>query len=325
MKFSSVDKIINDNAFLKINDLYGNSNLFLKIEGMNAGGSIKMKTAIALISDALKNKSLKNKGRIIESSSGNLGLALSVIAASKGLHFTCVVDKNTSNQNIKMMRALGAQVVIIEQKDEQGGYLGNRLAYIKSAIKRDPELIWLNQYQNEANPNIHAEMTARSILNEFEKIDYLFIGAGTTGTLMGCTRVFRRDSPETKIIAVDSVGSVTFGTAGSSRYLPGLGSSVLPHFFNKDHIDLMIQIPEAEAVASCREVARRFGYLGGASTGTVLAAFKRLQPEIAQDAVVVAISPDMGAGYIDTVYNDTWCDTHFGNGWRKDAEGVDYA
>ncbi|MBC8951272.1 2,3-diaminopropionate biosynthesis protein SbnA [Xenorhabdus sp. TS4] len=323
MQFSSVDKIVNDNIFIKLNKFCSHTDLFVKVEGLNAGGSIKMKTAIALISDAIANKGLDKTKRFIESSSGNLGLSLSIIAASKGLHFTCVVDKNTSLQNIKMMRALGTDIVLIEKKDEQGGYLGNRLAYIRSAIKQDPDLIWLNQYQNMANPTVHSEMTAKSILTEFGKVDYLFIGAGTTGTLMGCANFFRRCSPKTQLIAVDSIGSITFGTPGSPRYLPGLGSSVQPHFFDKSRVDMLIQIPEAETVANCRDAARRFGYLAGASTGTVLAAVKRLQPDIPKDAIVVAISPDMGSNYIDTVYNDEWCDLTFGTRWKMPEKHVD--
>ncbi|KYN62871.1 2,3-diaminopropionate biosynthesis protein SbnA [Pantoea agglomerans] len=329
MQLESVDKIINDNIFLKFKGFTCDIDVFVKVEGMNAGGSIKMKTAKALINDAIEEKGLLKSKRFIESSSGNLGLSLSIIAAAKGLHFTCVVDKNTSTQNVKMMRALGTEVIIIEHKDAQGGYLGNRLAYIHSAIEKDPALIWLNQYQNMANPAVHAEMTAKSILAEFGKVDYLFIGAGTTGTLMGCARFFRRYSPETTLIAVDSIGSITFGTPGSIRHLPGLGSSVQPHFFDESQIDLLIQIPEAETVATCRDIARRFGYLGGASTGTVLAAVKRLHMDIARDANVVAISPDMGSGYVDTVYNDEWCYRTFGDSWEiqeknNNMEGIGY-
>nr|AFJ97208.1 cysteine syntase [Pantoea agglomerans] len=329
MQLESVDKIINDNIFVKFKGFTCDIDVFVKVEGMNAGGSIKMKTAKALINDAIEEKGLLKSKRFIESSSGNLGLSLSIIAAAKGLHFTCVVDKNTSTQNVKMMRALETEVIIIEHKDAQGGYLGNRLAYIHSAIEKDPALIWLNQYQNMANPAVHAEMTAKSILAEFGKVDYLFIGAGTTGTLMGCARFFRRYSPETTLIAVDSIGSITFGTPGSIRHLPGLGSSVQPHFFDESQIDLLIQIPEAETVATCRDIARRFGYLGGASTGTVLAAVKRLHMDIARDANVVAISPDMGSGYVDTVYNDEWCYRTFGGSWEiqeksNNMEGIGY-
>ncbi|WP_047249845.1 2,3-diaminopropionate biosynthesis protein SbnA [Chromobacterium subtsugae] len=320
MRYDSIEQAVSDDIFLRLEQFSPSGDVHLKIEGFNPGGSIKIKTAMALIRDAEERGQLAARKKIIESSSGNLGLALSQIAAARGYDFVCVVDKNTSAQNIGMMRALGTTVVVIEQRDEHNGYLGNRLAYIRQAIARDPERIWLNQYQNPANPAVHADMTARAILNEFGSVDYLFVGAGTTGTLMGCAAFFRGHSPQTRLIAVDSVGSVTFGTPGQARYLPGLGSSVQPHFFDAAAVDRLIQIPEAETIAACRDVALRYGYLGGASTGTVLAAVRRLHAELPTDAVVVAISPDLGNGYLDTVYDDDWCDQRFGPAWRQASQ-----
>ena len=211
MKYDSIEHIISDDTFLTLHDFAPGHHIYLKMEGFNPGGSIKIKTAMALIRDAEERRQLRERKRIIESSSGNLGLSISVIAAARGYRFTCVVDKNTSRQNIELMRALGTEVIVIDRRDEQGGFLGSRLAYIREAIELDPELIWLNQYQNPANPAIHAEMTARSIVREFGRVDYLFVGAGTTGTLMGCVDFFRRHAPNTRLVAVDSVGSVTFG------------------------------------------------------------------------------------------------------------------
>ncbi|MCY1448126.1 putative siderophore biosynthesis protein SbnA [compost metagenome] len=133
---------------------------------------------------------------------------------------------------------------------------------------------------------------------------------------MGCTDFFRRNSPSTKLIAVDSVGSVTFGTLGQRRYLPGLGASVMPHFFNSTELHQLVQIPESKTVAACRDAALRYGIFCGASTGTVLAAVKRLSPELPSDASIVAISPDLGSAYCDTIYSDEWCDRTFGCAWR---------
>lgn len=317
MKFDSIDQIINDRIFLLLDQFTPGKKLYLKMEGFNPGGSIKIKTAMALMRSAEEHSNLREKKRFIESSSGNLGLSLSMIAAARGYRFTCVVDSNTSAQCIGMMRALGANVVVIDRRDEQGGYLGNRLAYIRDALNHDPGLIWLNQYQNPANPAVHVEMTAQAIFDEFDHIDYLFVGAGTTGTLMGCCDFFRHHSPRTKLIAVDSIGSVTFGTTGQRRYLPGLGASVMPHFFNSSKLDRLIQISETETVAACRDAALRYGSFCGASTGTVLAAVRRMSADLPHDATVVAISPDMGNSYLDTIYSDEWCDSTFGLAWRE--------
>jgi cysteine synthase A len=316
MIFTQTEEIINNEIFLKVREFAYGNDVYLKLEGFNPGGSIKAKTALALVRDAEEHRDLRRTRRYIESSSGNLGAALSVIAADRNYKFICVTDKNTSEQNIQMMRALGTEVVIIDQRDAQGGYLANRLKYIREKLEEDPGLIWLNQYQNQANPAIHAELTASAILKQFGRVDYLFVGAGTTGTLMGVTRHFRAHSPKTKIIAVDSVGSITFGGPGQKRYLSGLGASVMPHFFDAAQIDRLISIPEAETIANCRDVARRFGYMGGASTGTVLAGIRRMEAEIDDDAVVVGISPDLGNFYLNTVYDDEWCDRTYGDSWR---------
>lgn len=317
VKFLSIEQIINDKIFLLLKEFSAGSDVYLKLEGFNPGGSIKIKTALALIRDAEQNGNLRVKRKMIESSSGNLGLSLSMIAAARRYRFTCVVDANTSQQTIETMRTFGTEVIVIDRRDAQGGYLGNRLAYIRDALARDPELTWLNQYQNPANPRVHSEMTAHSIHEEFERVDYLFIGAGTTGTLMGCVDFFRRHSPATQLIAVDSKGSVTFGTLGGRRHLPGLGSSVMPHFFDRSLVDRLVQIPEVETIAACRDLAHRYGSLCGASTGTVLAAVKRLAKELQPGATIVAISPDLGGAYLNTVFNDVWCDEIYGDAWRE--------
>lgn len=317
MLLDPIEKLMTDNVFLELNQFIDDRNIYLKLEGFNVGGSIKLKTAAALVEDAERHRNLKSKRKFIESSSGNLGHSLSVIAAARGYHFTCVVDKNASKQNINAMRALGATVVVIDKRDAQGGYLGNRLEYLQAELTRDPNQIWLNQYQNRANPNIHSDMTAQSIMNEFNRIDYLFVGAGTTGTLMGCVNAFRHRSPKTCIVAVDSVGSVTFGNSAQNRHLPGLGASVAPHFFNASKVDYMIEISEARAIATCREVAARYGYLAGASTGTVLAGVRQMHETLPPDANIVAISPDLGQTYLETVYNDLWCNENFGSTWQE--------
>lgn len=316
MKFKNIEKILNNEIFLELENFTPERNLYLKMEGYNPGGSIKMKTAGALIHSAEKLGDLKNKNKIIESSSGNLGVALSMICANKGYEFTCVVDVNTSRQCVDIMRAMNTSIVLIDTLDEQGGYLSNRLAYIRNATRDDSDLIWLNQYENPANPKVHYDLTAKAIFEEFDQVDYLFVGTGTAGTLKGCADFIRRHSLQTKLIAVDSAGSVTFGTPGYRRHLPGLGASVMPHFFNRYGLDRLIQISEAETVAACRDSARRFGNFCGASTGTVLAAVKSISAELPTDATVVAISPDLGNNYIDTIYNDVWCTQTFGTTWR---------
>ncbi|MFB7321288.1 2,3-diaminopropionate biosynthesis protein SbnA [Streptomyces sp. NPDC057611] len=322
--YDTAQDLVFDRVFLRLDGLVPDIRLLLKIEGFNPAGSIKLKTAIGLIEDAERWNLLRPGGHIIESSSGNLGVALSSVCAARGYHFTCVTDPNTSPQNAAMIRAFGAQVVVVDTKDANGGYLQSRIDYIHHRLQQDTSLFWPNQYANEANPRIHRERTAVAILEEVPEVDHLFIGAGTTGTLMGCAAYFRDRSPRTRIVAVDTAGSVTFGFPPGKRHLPGLGTSRRPELCDPELVDDIVIVPEAEAVRTCRAIARSQGIAVGGSTGSVLAAVARKGPALPPGSTVVAISPDTGDRYLNTVYNDAWVAEHFGHQALTPPEAGDH-
>jgi 2,3-diaminopropionate biosynthesis protein SbnA len=287
-----------------------NTNVQLKIEGYSLGTSIKTKTARHMIEQLEKSGRLQSGSRLIESSSGNLGLALSAIAAERQYNFTCVSDPNLSPQTHKLMRAYGATVVLVNRRDEHGGYLGSRIAYIKSRLEQDRNLIWLNQYANDDNPGAHERFTGPEILKEFAQPDYVFVGAGTTGTLTGVSRYLRKMSPATRIVAVDTIGSITFGDKPGNRYIPGLGTSRRPEIADETAMDELVYVSERDTVAMCRRIAAR-GLLVGGSTGTVLAAIAGFGHRIRAKSCVVALSPDLGDHYVDTIYDDDWVRERF--------------
>jgi len=301
-----------DDVFLDLSGLVPGVDLALKIEGFNAAGSIKLKTAVALLDDAEHRGLLAPGARIIESSSGNLGIALSSVSAVRGYSFTCVADPNTPRQSVALMRAFGAEVVVVAERDAAGGYLQTRLDLIRDRLLTDPGLYWPNQYANPAGPRAHHDRTAASIVREFPDLDYLFVGAGTTGTLMGCAEHLRTHSPRTRIVAVDAEGSVTFGRPPGHRHIPGLGTSRRPELVRPELVDDLVLVPEPEAVRMCRLLAARHGVAAGGSTGSVLAAVARLAPSMPPGATVVAIAPDLGDRYLDTLYDDDWVDARFG-------------
>ncbi|CAM3124800.1 pyridoxal-5'-phosphate-dependent protein [Pseudomonas floridensis] len=308
--YDTICDIVHDRTFLKVSGL--GPDFYLKMESLNPAGSIKLKTAVGLVDDLQARGLIGPETILIESSSGNLGVALAMLCAERGIRFTCVVDPNSSNHNIRMMRTYGAEVIRVETPDENGGFLGTRIALIREKAGSDPRYVWLNQYENAANPRAHARTTARSISQHFGHVDYLFVGAGTTGTLMGCLQHFRRHHPTTRIIAVDSVGSVTFNTPPSRRYIPGLGTSQRPPIFDAEGIHALEMVPESRTVAMCRILARTKGLLVGGSTATVAAAVHAWRERIEPGSVVVALSPDWGERYLDTLYDDQWVERHFG-------------
>ncbi|WP_175412722.1 2,3-diaminopropionate biosynthesis protein SbnA [Streptomyces sp. TRM64462] len=295
-----------DDLFIRLDHLVPGSSVFLKLEGLNPAGSVKLKTAIALVAQAEESGREFPRTRLIESTSGNLGVALAMVCAAKGYRLTCVTDPNANTQAVRLMEALGAEVVVIDVRDGNGGFLQSRINYIQARLRREPGTYWLNQYANPAGPRAHRDRTGRSVLEAIGHVDYAFIGAGTTGTLMGCAEFFRRHSPATRIIAVDSVGSVSFGGPPARRHIPGLGTSRRPEILDEEKIDEVMLIPEADAVEMCRALAEGRGLLLGGSSGTVLSAVQEKAKEISDGSVVVALSPDFGERYLETVYDDSW-------------------
>ncbi|GGX60762.1 2,3-diaminopropionate biosynthesis protein SbnA [Streptomyces minutiscleroticus] len=298
--------LIPDDIFLRVRDVAGLDRFYIKVEGLNPGGSIKMKTARGLVEAAEDSGADMRRVRLIESTSGNLGIALAVVCAAKNYELTCVTDANANASATAVMRSLGAEVVVLRNRDANGGFLGSRIAYIRRRLAGDPNLYWLNQYASPSNPAVHERSTAPAVLAAFERVDYLFVGVGTGGTLMGCVDHFRRHSPSTRIVAVDTVGSVSFGSAPGTRHIPGLGMSRPSEILDRNAPDEVLLLPEWETVRECRWLARHTGLLAGGSTGTVLAAVRRRGASIAPDRTVVALAPDMGERYLGSLYDERW-------------------
>src|ERR687891_290815 len=213
--------------------------LFLKCEGFNFAGSIKVKAATEMVEAAERDGSLTPGSILVESSSGNLGVALAMIAASKGYRFLCVTDSRCNQGTRQLMEALGSKVhvITIATSDSGGGLLGARIDYIRALCASDDRYVWLNQYANPGNWRAHYRTTAPAIVRQFPSLDVLFVGAGTTGTLMGCARWFREWHRPVRIVAVDSVGSVTFGGPPARRMIPGLGAGIRPELLDESFID----------------------------------------------------------------------------------------
>ena len=303
---SPLDLIFRD-LFYRVRSFARGHDLFLKLEGFNVSGSIKVKTAIGLVED-LERRGIgrPHETVIVESSSGNLGIALSLVCAIKGYKFICVTDSNSTLANIRGMELYGATVVVVKDRDADGGFLTNRFRVIDDILRSEPNAVWLNQYDNIANKNVHAAETANEIANEFEKVDWIFVGAGTTGTLAGISERLRHEFPKIKIVAVEPTGSVTFGGSPAKRSIPGIGTSMRPKLADLSNPDRIVAIDEATTVEACLSFVRDHHLLVGGSTGTVLAAVRKLASEFKPGETIVAISADLGDKYLDTVYNPVW-------------------
>lgn len=300
-------ELIFPDLFYRLRAFAGSHDVFLKLEGFNVTGSIKVKTAIGLVEDLERRGIARpNETVIVESSSGNLGLALSLVCAIKGYKFICVTDPNANHATIKGMELYGAKVIVVEERDSVGGFLGSRFETIEQILQSEPNAVWVNQYANIANKNVHADQTANEIAREFDRVDWVFVGAGTTGTLAGVSERLRQEFPKIKVVAVEPAGSVTFGGTPRKRNIPGIGTSVRPKLADVANPDMVVAVNEEKTVEACLSFVRDYHLLVGGSTGTVLAAVRQLAPEFARGDTIVAISADLGEKYLDTIYDPTW-------------------
>ncbi|GGN01340.1 2,3-diaminopropionate biosynthesis protein SbnA [Streptomyces fuscichromogenes] len=304
--------------FVPLTGLLPHAELWLKLESRNPAGSIKMKTATAMIDAAERSGLLRPGAELIESTSGNLGVAMAAICAARGYHLTLVTDPNSNYRSVQQMRALGAEVVVVERRDDNGGYLGSRIAYISLRLATEPGLVWLNQYANPANVAAHRDGTAVEICERFGVPDWLFVGVGTSGTLMGCVEHFAGLGTRPTVVAVDVLGSITFGGAPARRLIPGMGASRKPEIFAPGEYRRVL-VSERDTIVACRRIASRYGLLVGGSTGTVVAAAMAHRHRLPPGSRVLAISPDLGGAYLDTIYDDGWVATHFGDELLRDS------
>jgi 2,3-diaminopropionate biosynthesis protein SbnA len=285
--------------------------IHLKLESKNPTSSVKDRTGYSLIK-ALEVQGLLSKGSVvIESTSGNLGVALSFFSKIKGYGFVAVVDPKTTQENLTKMQTFGAEIEMVDQPDSTGGYLLSRLKRVRELCRTSCKYVWTNQYTNPANPDIHYLSTGPEIYRQMHgKVDALFIAVSTGGTLAGVGRFFRETSPATSIIGVDAHGSVVFGTSPGPRKLTGIGSSRPSNFITKELYDMHMLVKDEEAFAFCRAVWETAGIRVGGSSGAVLAACAKYLQTHLEVRNVVCLCADSGDNYTNSIFNDDWIQKH---------------
>ncbi|SFP50896.1 cysteine synthase A [Amycolatopsis arida] len=278
-----------------------------KLELMNPSGSMKDRSARYIVESGLRDGSIRPETRLVESSSGNFGIALATAARVHDLRFTCVVDPKVTRANLAILRRLGADIDVVSEPDETGGYLGTRLRRVDELLAATPGALWVNQYANDRNWQAYYHGTGAELAAQLvHPPDYLVAAVSTTGSILGCARRLRERFPGLRVVAVDAVGSVIFGGAPGPRELPGIGASRVPELCRPEEIDDVVHVDDVDAALGCRELLSAEGICAGGSSGAVVTAIARALPGLPRPCRVLAILPDRGDRYLDLVYDDAW-------------------
>lgn len=284
--------------------------LLLKLEGAGNRGSIKDRTARGLLADLNARSLLRPGSVVVESTSGNLGVALARLARAHGYRFLAVVDPKTTAENLDLLHRLGVEVEVVDRPDETGGYLLSRLERVRELCASSDRYAWPDQYTNAANPRIHERETGPEIHRQLGGgVDAVVAAVSTGGTLAGVGSFFRSASPGTRIVAVDAVGSVALGGRPAPRLLTGIGASRRSTFLTPDLYDDVFHVSDADAVTACHRVWTATGLKLGGSSGAVIAAAARFVA--ASDAQrVVCVCADSGDRYARSIYDASWLRRH---------------
>ncbi|NLR57661.1 2,3-diaminopropionate biosynthesis protein SbnA [Chitinophaga polysaccharea] len=287
-------------------------NLFCKLEYYNPTGSVKDRAAYYILQKCLEEKIIDQDTTIIESSSGNFGVALAAYCKLLSLKFICVIDPTISPINEMLIGSnYNAEICKVTTTDRNGGYLLTRIEKVKELKNAIGNSYWINQYGNELNAEAYYKSLGEEICADFSSgLDYVFLGVSSGGTITGASRKIKERFPEASVIAVDMEGSVIFGAKPMKRSIPGIGSSMVPDILKGALIDEVVWVSEADVIANCQELLSEYSIFSGGSSGAVYAAMKQYFSRLPrrQPVNVLCVLPDRGERYCNTIYNKTWCD-----------------
>ncbi|QFF97412.1 cysteine synthase A [Psychrobacillus glaciei] len=294
----SVVELIGKTPVVKLNRVSNpeDAEVYVKLEYFNPGSSVKDRIAFAMIEAAEKEGKLQEGSIIIEPTSGNTGIGLSMIAAAKGYKAVLVMPDTMSLERRNLLRAYGADLVLTPGADG-----------MKGAIARAEELAnengWFmpQQFNNEANPEIHRLTTGPEIAEVFDELHGFVAGIGTGGTITGAGSVLKEKFPDIQIVAVEPKDSnVLSGGKPGPHKIQGIGAGFVPKVLDTEMYHSIIQVSNEDAYATSREVAKLEGILGGVSAGAAIYAALQLAKQLGKGKKVVAIIPDNGERYLST-------------------------
>ncbi|GAB2564463.1 cysteine synthase A [Gracilibacillus alcaliphilus] len=296
----NIAELIGNTPIVKLNrtaDPDG-ADIYLKLEFMNPGSSVKDRIALAMVEAAEEEGKLKEGDTIIEPTSGNTGIGLALVAAIKGYKAILVMPDTMSLERRNLLRAYGAELVLTP------GAEGMKGAIAKATELQEKHGYFMpQQFNNQANPDVHARTTGKEIVEQFgdEQLDAFVSGIGTGGTITGAGKVLKDHYKDIKIYAVEPADSdvLSGGTPGPHK-IQGIGAGFVPNVLNTEIYDEVITVTNDQAYETAREAAKRDGLLGGVSSGAAIYAAKQVAKKLGKGKKVLAVIPSNGERYLST-------------------------
>ncbi|MEA2562137.1 MAG: hypothetical protein QOH06_3641 [Acidobacteriota bacterium] len=270
-------------------------------------GAMKDRVALEVIERAEASGELRPGGTIVESSSGTMAEGLARVGALKGYRVIIITDPRIDGLTQAKLKALGVTLEIVETYHASGGWQRSRLERLREVLAANPGAVWSRQYDSPGNAGAYEASLARELLEDLgERLGALIGTVGSGGSLCGTARALRERIPDLRVVAVDAVGSVLFHQPDRRRLQSGHGNSVIPGNIDYQVIDEVHWIADGEAFHACRELAQREGIFAGGSSGAAYVAASWVAEQLTDDRHAVAILPDRGDRYFETIYSDRW-------------------
>jgi cysteine synthase A len=300
MIYDNILQTIGRTPIVRINRLAPDHvTMYVKCEFFNPAASVKDRLAIAIIEDAEKRGTLKPGQTVVEATSGNTGIALAMVCAAKGYPFVAVMVETFSVERRKIMRALGAKVILTPAAERGTGM-------VRKAEELATKHGWFlaRQFENEANPAYHRSTTGPEILSDFagRRLDFFVSGWGTGGTLTGAGQVIKLARPEVKVIATEPEGAALLsGKPFTPHKIQGWTPDFVPAVLDRRTVDQILPVGDTEAIDTARALAKQEGIFCGISSGGTFAAALKVAKDAPRGTVILAMLPDTGERYLSTV------------------------
>ncbi|HZH58543.1 MAG TPA: cysteine synthase A [Metabacillus sp.] len=296
---NSIHELIGETPIVKLNRLVddNSADVYLKLEFMNPGSSVKDRIGLAMIEAAEKKGDLKAGDTIIEPTSGNTGIGLAMVAAAKGFKAILVMPDTMSMERRNLLRAYGAELVLTPGAEGMGGAIRKA-----EELSKEHGYFMPQQFKNEANPEVHRLTTGKEIVEQMgDQLDAFVAGIGTGGTITGAGSVLKENYPSIKIYAVEPTDSpVLSGGKPGPHKIQGIGAGFVPDILDTNVYDEVITVKNEEAFETARKAASQEGILGGISSGAAIYAALKVAKELGKGKKVLAVLPSNGERYLST-------------------------